>query len=73
MTTDSVTLQRDSSEASAAVTIDGTATGVLVGGNLDAIRTEAGAGLPSLKGDMACTLRPSHSALRPRSTPAQEP
>ncbi|MFF7550025.1 hypothetical protein ACFZCU_41300 [Streptomyces canus] len=32
-----------------AVTVEGTATGVLVGGILDAIRTEAGAGLPSLK------------------------
>jgi muramoyltetrapeptide carboxypeptidase len=50
MTTDPVTLHRNSSEASAAVTIDGTATGILVGGNLDAIRTEAGAGLPSLNG-----------------------
>jgi muramoyltetrapeptide carboxypeptidase len=30
--------------------VDGTATGVLVGGNLDAIRTEAGAGLPRLQG-----------------------
>ncbi|MFF8788881.1 hypothetical protein [Streptomyces sp. NPDC015125] len=30
--------------------MDGTASGVLVGGNLDAIRTEAGAGLPRLEG-----------------------
>lgn len=50
MTTDPVIIRRDAGEASAAVTVEGTATGVLVGGNLDAIRTEAGAGLPSLKG-----------------------
>ncbi|MGW1024842.1 hypothetical protein ACWD4J_14265 [Streptomyces sp. NPDC002577] len=50
MTTDPVIIHRDTSQASAAVTVEGTATGVLVGGNLDAIRTEAGAGLPSLKG-----------------------
>ncbi|WP_336052780.1 S66 peptidase family protein [Streptomyces sp. CA2R101] len=50
MTIAPVTLQRDARESSAAVTVDGTATGVLVGGNLDAIRTEAGAGLPSLEG-----------------------
>ncbi|WP_055495754.1 LD-carboxypeptidase [Streptomyces sp. TP-A0356] len=50
MTTDPVILHRDTSQATAAVTVEGTATGVLVGGNLDAIRTEAGAGLPSLKG-----------------------
>jgi muramoyltetrapeptide carboxypeptidase len=50
MTTDPVIIHRDTSEVSAAVTVEGTATGVLVGGNLDAIRTEAGAGLPHLKG-----------------------
>ncbi|MFE7042327.1 LD-carboxypeptidase [Streptomyces atratus] len=50
MTTDPVILHQDSSEASAAVTLDGIATGVLIGGNLDAIRTEAGAGLPNLQG-----------------------
>ncbi|MGW2330298.1 S66 peptidase family protein [Streptomyces sp. NPDC001700] len=50
MTTGPVTLHRDRAEASAAVTVDGTATGVLVGGNLDAMRTEAGAGLSSLNG-----------------------
>lgn len=50
MTTDPVILRRDAGEASSEVTVDGTATGVLVGGNLDAIRTEAGAGLPSLEG-----------------------
>ncbi|MFK4104039.1 LD-carboxypeptidase [Streptomyces sp. NPDC019531] len=50
MTTAPVTIHRDTSQASAAVTVEGTATGVLVGGNLDAIRTEAGAGLPNLKG-----------------------
>ncbi|WP_218639401.1 LD-carboxypeptidase [Streptomyces sp. IMTB 2501] len=50
MTTDPVTVLRDPAEASAAVTIGGVATGILVGGNLDAVRTEIGAGLPSLKG-----------------------
>ncbi|MEW2115992.1 LD-carboxypeptidase [Streptomyces sp. NPDC005474] len=35
MTTDPVTLHRDSSEVTATVSVDGTATGVLVGGNLD--------------------------------------
>ncbi|MGH1554720.1 S66 peptidase family protein [Streptomyces sp. L7] len=50
MTTDPVVIHRDTGEASAAVTVEGTASGVLVGGNLDAIRTEAGAGLPSLRG-----------------------
>lgn len=50
MTTDPVTLHRDASEATADVTVDGTATGILMGGNLSAIRTEAGAGLPSLQG-----------------------
>jgi muramoyltetrapeptide carboxypeptidase len=48
MTIDPVVIRRDPAEATAAVTVAGTATGVLVGGNLDAIRTEAGAGLPSL-------------------------
>jgi muramoyltetrapeptide carboxypeptidase len=52
MTTDPVTLHRDPSEATAEVTVDGTATGVLMGGNLDAIRTETGAGLPSLQGSI---------------------
>lgn len=50
MTTDPVVLHRDTAEVTAAVTVDGTATGVLIGGNLDAIRTETGAGLPSLRG-----------------------
>jgi muramoyltetrapeptide carboxypeptidase len=50
MTTESVILHRDPSEATADVTVDGTATGVLPGGDLDAIRTETGAGLPSLRG-----------------------
>ncbi|WP_242903996.1 S66 peptidase family protein [Actinomadura terrae] len=50
MTTAPVTLHRDPSEATAEVTVDGAATGVLLGGNLDAIRTEIGAGLPSLRG-----------------------
>ncbi|MET9088669.1 hypothetical protein ABZX77_43480 [Streptomyces sp. NPDC004237] len=30
--------------------MDGSATGILMGGNLDAIRTETGAGLPRLRG-----------------------
>lgn len=50
MTTDPVTLHRNPSEATADVTVEGTATGFLMGGNLDAIRTETGAGLPSLRG-----------------------
>ncbi|MFJ9901371.1 hypothetical protein ACIRVK_00435 [Streptomyces sp. NPDC101152] len=50
MTTASVTLHRDPSEVTADVTVDGTATGILMGGNLNAIRTETGAGLPSLRG-----------------------
>ena len=50
MTTGPVTLHRDPGQATAPVTVEGTATGVLLGGNLSAIRTETGAGLPSLKG-----------------------
>ncbi len=50
MTTDPVTLHRDPSEATADVTVPGTAAGVLMGGSLEAIRTETGAGLPSLRG-----------------------
>ncbi|MEU8655868.1 S66 peptidase family protein [Actinoplanes philippinensis] len=50
MTTDDVVLHVDANEASAAVTVDGTASGVLLGGNLDAVRTEAGAGIPNLHG-----------------------
>jgi muramoyltetrapeptide carboxypeptidase len=50
MTADPIVLQQDTAEATAAVTVEGTATGVLIGGNLDAVRTEAGAGLPSLEG-----------------------
>ncbi|MFG1648343.1 LD-carboxypeptidase [Micromonospora sp. NPDC049275] len=50
MTTESVVLQQQRGEVTTPVTVDGTATGVLVGGNLDAIRTETGAGLPSLRG-----------------------
>jgi len=50
MTTDPVVLHRHDGDVSAAVRVEGTATGVLVGGNLDAIRTETGAGLPSLHG-----------------------
>jgi muramoyltetrapeptide carboxypeptidase len=50
MTTDPIVLQQDTGEATAAVSVEGSATGVLIGGNLDAVRTEAGAGLPSLQG-----------------------
>ena len=49
MTTEPVELKRDPTEVTAEVTVAGAASGVLVGGNLDAIRTEAGAGLPSLR------------------------
>jgi muramoyltetrapeptide carboxypeptidase len=49
-TEDPVVLHRDPGEVTAAVAVGGTATGVLVGGNLDAIRTETGAGLPDLRG-----------------------
>lgn len=45
-----VIVHRDTSQASAAVTIEGTATGALIGGNLDAVRTDGGAGLPKPKG-----------------------
>lgn len=50
MTTDPIVLHRDAGEVTAAVTVDGTATGMLIGGNFDAIRTETGAGLPRLRG-----------------------
>ncbi|GAA5198199.1 LD-carboxypeptidase [Rugosimonospora acidiphila] len=50
MTDEPIVLHRDPNEVTAAVTVDGLATGILVGGNLDAIRTEAGAGLPNLRG-----------------------
>lgn len=50
MTTDPIVVCQDATAASAAATVHGTATGVLVGGNLDAIRTETGAGLPNLRG-----------------------
>jgi muramoyltetrapeptide carboxypeptidase len=50
MTDIPIVVRQHPGEVTAAVTIAGTATGVLVGGNLDAIRTETGAGLPSLAG-----------------------
>ncbi|MFF4205493.1 LD-carboxypeptidase [Streptomyces sp. NPDC001668] len=50
MTTDPVVIRRDTGQAIAGVTVEGTAAGVLVGGSLDAVRTQAGAGLPSLEG-----------------------
>lgn len=48
MTTEPVILHRNASEATGQVTVDGTASGPLLGGNLDALRTMAGAGLPHL-------------------------
>jgi muramoyltetrapeptide carboxypeptidase len=45
-----VTLHADPTEATGAVTVGGAASGVLVGGLLTALSTEAGAGLPSLDG-----------------------
>ncbi|MEU4420990.1 LD-carboxypeptidase [Actinoplanes sp. NPDC024001] len=50
MTTEPVVLCRDQRETTASVNTEGTASGPLVGGNLDALRTEAGAGLPNLRG-----------------------
>jgi len=50
MTTDPIVVHQDPGQVTASVTVAGTATGVLVGGNLDAIRTETGAGLPNLRG-----------------------
>ncbi|WP_454129671.1 S66 peptidase family protein [Kitasatospora aureofaciens] len=46
MTTDPVVLHRDVSQTTAQIRVDGTASGPLLGGNLDALRTMAGAGLP---------------------------
>lgn len=48
MTTDPVVLRTDASQTTAQVTVNGTASGPLLGGNLDALRTMAGAGLPHL-------------------------
>ncbi|WP_409468546.1 S66 peptidase family protein [Streptomyces sp. HC307] len=48
--TEPITLHADPNEVTEAVTVDGTATGVLIGGLLTALSTEAGAGLPSLDG-----------------------
>ncbi|MYS23777.1 LD-carboxypeptidase [Streptomyces sp. SID4948] len=45
-----VTLRRDPGEATAAVGVGGTAHGILLGGLLTALSTEAGAGLPRLDG-----------------------
>jgi muramoyltetrapeptide carboxypeptidase len=50
MTADPVTVHRDPDEPTAALTVPGTAVGTLVGGNLTALRTEAGCGLPRLEG-----------------------
>jgi muramoyltetrapeptide carboxypeptidase len=50
MTADPVTLHQDPDEPTAAVTVPGTAVGTLVGGNLTALHTEAGCGLPPLEG-----------------------
>jgi muramoyltetrapeptide carboxypeptidase len=77
MTTDPVILHRDRNEMTAAVAVDGTATGILVGGNLDAIRTETGAGLPSLRARFSSsnTRRApasGRSTARSPSSPVQE-
>lgn len=50
MTNDPIILYADPSAETAALTTDGVATGVLVGGNLDSIATAAGWCLPSLDG-----------------------
>ncbi len=50
MTTDPITVHRDPSEVTAQVGAPGTATGTLIGGNMSAVRTQVGAGLPSLEG-----------------------
>lgn len=50
MITEPITVHRQPDEVTAAVAVSGRATGVLVGGNLSAIRTMVGAGLPSLDG-----------------------
>lgn len=50
MSTEPVTLQRDPAALSAEVSVEGTASGVLIGGNLGAIVGMVGAGLPSLDG-----------------------
>jgi muramoyltetrapeptide carboxypeptidase len=54
-----VTIHRDPTEATATVTVDGTATGILHGGLLTALHTEAGAGLPRLDGAILFLEHPS--------------
>ncbi|MET7338384.1 LD-carboxypeptidase [Nonomuraea sp. NPDC005650] len=49
-TTGPVTVRRDPAEVTAQVGVAGTATGTLIGGNMSAVRTQVGAGLPSLEG-----------------------
>ena len=50
MMTEPITIQRDPDEPTAALSTRGTASGFLMGGNLDALRTAVGAQLPSLDG-----------------------
>jgi muramoyltetrapeptide carboxypeptidase len=50
MTTEAVDLRSDASESTSALTTSGAASGPLVGGNLDMVRTAAGSCLPELAG-----------------------
>jgi muramoyltetrapeptide carboxypeptidase len=50
MSTEPVTLHRDPTARSAEVSVEGTASGFLIGGNLGAVVGMVGAGLPSLDG-----------------------
>ncbi|WBQ02165.1 S66 peptidase family protein [Kribbella sp. CA-293567] len=50
MTTEPIVLHRDPAARSAAVAVDGVASGFLIGGNLGAIAGQVGAGMPSLDG-----------------------
>lgn len=52
MTTEQVTLHRDPAQLSAAVSNPGTATGVLIGGSLTALRSTVGVGRPNLDGSI---------------------
>ncbi|MEQ4208316.1 LD-carboxypeptidase [Actinopolymorpha sp. B9G3] len=50
MTTDPITVHQDPAEPTAAVTVEGSASGFLMGGNLSEVRGEVGVELPSLDG-----------------------
>ncbi len=50
MTTDPIVIHQDPYEISAATTVDGTATGFLMGGNLGTMRTSLGYEMPRLDG-----------------------